>query len=75
MTSSSISNIFVAKEPFKKNDLQQNQILEDLGLLIVKNYLPLQFVEGIWLKRFNMHLCLRIIFCSKKSFFMNYCLV
>jgi hypothetical protein len=32
MTSSSIYNIFVAKEPFKKNDLQQNQNLEDLGL-------------------------------------------
>jgi hypothetical protein len=37
---------FSTKEPFKIDDVQQKQILEDLILLIVKNHLPLQFVES-----------------------------
>jgi len=36
-----ISNFFTAKEPFKKNDLQEKYFLEDLELLIVKNHLLL----------------------------------
>jgi hypothetical protein len=59
----SISSFFVVKEPFKKDDMQQKQILEDLTLLIVKNHLLLQFVEGGWLKRFTMH-------CVPKLFFL-----
>jgi len=31
----SISSFFVVKKPFKKNDVQQKQFLEDLTLLIV----------------------------------------
>ncbi len=46
ISSNSISSFFVTKEPFKKYDVQQKQILEDLGLLIVKNHLPLQFVKS-----------------------------
>jgi hypothetical protein len=42
--------------------------LEDLGLLVVKNHLPLQFVENVWLKCFDMHLCSSVIFPSKKWF-------
>jgi hypothetical protein len=37
----------VGKEPFKKDDVQQKEFLQDLGLLIVKNNLPLQFVENV----------------------------
>jgi hypothetical protein len=29
------------KEPFKKDDVQQKEFLQNLGLLIVKNNLPL----------------------------------
>jgi hypothetical protein len=32
---------FVAKEPFKKDDVQQKQFLEDLTFLIIKNHLIL----------------------------------
>ncbi len=39
-----------------------------MGLLIVKNHFPLQFVESSWLKRFYMHLCPRIVFPSMKQF-------
>ncbi len=46
ISSNSISSAFVTKEPFKKDDVQQKQFLEDLGLLIVKNHLPLQFVKS-----------------------------
>jgi hypothetical protein len=46
LSSNSISSFFVTKEPFKKDDVQQKQFLEDLGLLIVKNHLPLQFVKS-----------------------------
>jgi hypothetical protein len=36
-----ISSFFVIKEPFKRDDVQQKDFLQDLGLLIVKNNLPL----------------------------------
>jgi hypothetical protein len=63
ISSNSIFNFF-AREPFKKEDVQQNVFLENLGLLIVKNHLPFQFVESNWLKKFNMHLCPKIVFPS-----------
>ncbi len=66
--SNSISNFFVAKKPFKKDDVQQKQNLEDLGFLIVTNHFLLQFVENSWLKKFNMHLCPRIVFLSRRTF-------
>ncbi len=37
---------FAIKKPLKKIDVQQKEFLQDLGLLIVKNNLPLQFVES-----------------------------
>jgi hypothetical protein len=46
-SSDSISSFFTAKEPFKKDDVQQNVFLEDLTLLIIKNHLPLQFVKVV----------------------------
>jgi hypothetical protein len=52
---SSISNFFVAI--YKQNDVEQQQFLEDFGLLVVKNNLPIQFVESVWLKKLCMHLC------------------
>jgi hypothetical protein len=45
----------VMKDPFKKDDVEQKQFLEDLGFLIVKNNLSLQFVKNVWLMHFNMH--------------------
>ncbi len=66
VSSNSISRLFATKEPFKKDNVQQKQFMEDLTLLIIKNHLPLQFVESSWLKRFSMHLCPKIIFPSKK---------
>jgi hypothetical protein len=41
--------------------------LKDLILLIVKNHLPLQFVQSNWFKIFNMHLCPKIVFLSRKQ--------
>jgi hypothetical protein len=38
--SNSIFSFFVAKELFKKDDVQQIFFWEDLTLLIVKNHLP-----------------------------------
>jgi hypothetical protein len=38
--------LLVTKEPFKNDDVQQNVFLENLGPLIVKSYLPLQFVKS-----------------------------
>jgi len=49
--------------------VQQKQFLQDLGLLIVKIHLPIQFVKNTWLKIcFAMHLCLRVLFLEKKFF-------
>jgi len=74
ISSNSISSSFVAKELFKKDDVKQKQFLEYLGLLIVKNHLPLQFVESSWLKRLYMHLCSRIVFLSIKQVSNEFCL-
>ncbi len=38
---SAILFYFVVKKPFKKDDVQQKDLLQDLGLLIMKNNLPL----------------------------------
>ncbi len=37
-------------------------------MLIVKNNLPIQFMENIWLKHLVFHLCPKLIFPSKKHF-------
>jgi hypothetical protein len=37
--------VFVIKEPFKKDDMQQKKYLQDLGLLIMENNLPLQLLK------------------------------
>jgi hypothetical protein len=47
VSSNFIFSFFVAKELFKKDDVQQKQFLEDLTLLIVKNHLPSQFVKVV----------------------------
>jgi len=66
--------VFLLQKPFKKDDMQQKQFLENLGLLIVKNHLPLQFVKSSYLKRFSMHLCLEeFFFAYKNKILMNYC--
>jgi hypothetical protein len=62
----SIYYFFVAQKLFKKDDVLQKQFLEDLTFLIVKKHLLLQFVKSSWLNSFNMHLCPRIVFPSKK---------
>ncbi len=49
--------------------MQQKQILEDSGFLIITNHLPLQFVKNSWLKRLSLHLCPRNVFPS--NFFFN----
>lgn len=42
--------------------------LEDMGLLIAKNHLPMQFVESLSMKHLCLHLCPRLVFPSKKQF-------
>jgi hypothetical protein len=46
----SIFKFFSIKNSFKKEDVSWKEFLEDLGLSIVKNNLPIQFVESMWLK-------------------------
>jgi hypothetical protein len=41
---SSISNFFASKNPFKKDDVEEQKFLENLALLIVKKHLLAQFV-------------------------------
>ncbi len=57
-----------AKDPFKKDVVQQTQKLQGLTFLVVKDHLPIQFDESIWLKHLVMHLCPRIVFPSRKTF-------
>jgi hypothetical protein len=61
---SSISNFFATKNLYKQSDVEQKKYLKDIGLLVVKNNLPIQFVESVWLKRLCMHLCIQVKFPS-----------
>jgi hypothetical protein len=45
-----IFKFFEAIDPFKKDNVHQKEFLENLGLFVVTNHLPIQFVENIWLK-------------------------
>jgi hypothetical protein len=63
-----ISEFFGAKDHFKKDVVQQKKFLQDLALLVVKNHLPIQFIESTWLKFLVMHLCSRVVFTSRKIF-------
>ncbi len=42
--------------------------VENLTLLIMKNHLPLQFVESMWLKHLLLQLCPCVHFPSQKLF-------
>ncbi len=42
--------------------------VENLALLIMKNHLPLQFVESVWLKRLVLQLCPHVQFPFQKLF-------
>jgi hypothetical protein len=63
-----ILEFFGAKDPYKKDVIQQKQFLQDLALLVGKNHHPIQFVESIWLKYLVMHLCPKVVFPSKNVF-------
>ncbi len=68
----SISSLFDVNNSFKKYDVQHKKFLESLGLLIVKNNLPIHFVKSCWLKRLALHLCPRIHFLPKGNFHKKY---
>jgi hypothetical protein len=48
------------------------RILKDLVLLIVKNNVPIQFVENMWLKRLILHPYPKLNFPSKSIFHKTY---
>jgi hypothetical protein len=47
VSSNAIYKFFVVKNPLKKVDEQQKYFLQDFGLLIMKDQLPLQFVKCV----------------------------
>jgi hypothetical protein len=61
-------NFFTSKDPLKKDDVEQKMFVENLTLLIVKNHLPLQFVESVWLRSLMLQLCPHVQFLSRKLF-------
>jgi hypothetical protein len=48
--SSAIYKNIRTKNPFKKDDVQQKKFLQNIGLLVVKNYHPIQFEKSMWFK-------------------------
>jgi hypothetical protein len=55
ISSSSIFNSFTSREPFKNDDVKQQNFLESLTLLIVNIHLHLQFVKSAWPKGLILH--------------------
>jgi hypothetical protein len=65
VSSGSVSKFLYVKDSFKKED---EDFFENLGLLIVKNNLQIQFVETMWLKHLVLCLCPKLNFPSKRQF-------
>jgi hypothetical protein len=63
---SAIVNFFVTKDPFQIDYMWPKTFLEDMGLLIIKNHLSMQFVESLQMKHLCLHLCQRLVFPFKK---------
>jgi hypothetical protein len=53
---------------YKKDNVHEKKIVENLGLLIVKNHLPIKFVDSIWLKGLVMQLYLYVVFFPRKTY-------
>jgi deoxycytidylate deaminase len=68
VSSSAIYKNIRAKNPFKNNDVQQKQFLQNIGLLVVKNFHPIQFEKNAWFRCLVMHLCSRVLFSLRKFF-------
>jgi hypothetical protein len=63
-----LSKKLPTKKPFWKDHMHKKLFLEDIGLLIVKNHLPMQIVESLWMECLYLHLCPRLVFPSKNYF-------
>jgi hypothetical protein len=59
---------FFVKDLFKRMMIVKLFFLQNLNFLIVKNQLPLQFVDNVWFKHVILHLCPQVVFPSKKQF-------
>jgi hypothetical protein len=53
---------------FLSKILSKNKFVKDLCLLIVKNNLPIQFMESIWLKHLVLRFCPKLISPFKRQF-------
>ncbi len=63
-----MSNFFGGhKSKYEKENVHHKKIVKDLGLLVVKNHLPIPFVESIWLKCLVMQLWHCVVFPFKKT--------
>ncbi len=47
--------------------------MEDLGLLIIKNHLPMHLVENQWLNKFSLHLCRGLFYLLGNSLQKKFC--
>jgi hypothetical protein len=53
---------------YKKIDLAQKQLFEDLVFYIAKGYYPLNYTQNVWLRRLVHHQCSRVVFPNKQQF-------
>jgi hypothetical protein len=58
----------LVKDLLKNDDEQHKDFLQNLGFLVVKNQLPLQFVKNVWFKHLILLLCLQVVFPSNFFF-------
>ncbi len=68
VNASAISNFLGAIDLYEKDNAHTKKIVENLGLLIIKNHLSIQFVESTWLRHLVMQLCPHVVFLFRKTF-------
>ncbi len=63
----SITDFFNFKVPYKNSNLTQELFLEDLILYITKGYRSLSFIENVWLRRHILHQCGQVTYPSRQQ--------
>jgi hypothetical protein len=63
-----ISNFFVAKDFYKKNDVCVEAIFGRFSFFNLKNNLRMHLIESQWLKNFSLHLCPKVFLPFRKQF-------
>jgi hypothetical protein len=66
-----IVNFCVPKYFFQTDHMYELFFIEDMGLLIIKNHISMQFVESLWMKRLCVKFVSKTCISFQKTIFIR----